>query len=43
MLQIITEIGWCTITRDAAAKQRLKTDVHSPPFARVLGPLRVCC
>jgi len=32
--------GWCTITRPETAKSRLKTDVHSPPFARVLGPLR---
>jgi len=32
--------GWCSITTPQNAKERLITDPHSPPFARVLGPLQ---
>jgi len=31
---------WRTATREAAARQRLMTDVHSPPEARVNGVVR---
>jgi endothelin-converting enzyme len=30
---------WCTKARDEFIKQRLLTDVHSPPKARVIVPL----
>jgi len=32
--------GWCANVRPAYAKVAIKQDVHSPPFARVLGPLQ---
>lgn len=30
---------WCSKARDEFVKQRLLTDVHSPPMFRVIGPL----
>jgi len=32
--------NWCSLIRPQTAAQLLRTDVHSPPFARVNGPLQ---
>jgi putative endopeptidase len=32
--------GWCAKSSEANAKQRVETDVHSPPQYRILGPLQ---
>jgi predicted metalloendopeptidase len=32
--------GWCAKSTPESAKQRVETDVHSPPKYRIIGPLQ---